>query len=204
MSFKIKEITSYSLYDVETTGLNPNQDRILEHGCIRVRDNKIVDELRLLANHNIDVPVDASNIHGLTRSILAKDGIDPAIACKKVIDFLGDDLVGGLNNIPFDYPFLEIECNRFTVARPKIENWFDLGMLSKGLSIGMLYNEKEPFYKYAFRVKDVRAKGVKYNLNFLAKTYEVENLRDDGIHTALNDLKMTKYVFDKIKEKYFL
>lgn len=201
----IKNIKDYTLFDSETTGLDFSIDRIVSHGVIRVRDNKIVEELEIMVNQPIEIPTVATNIHGITNEMMKKDGKDPKESCKKVLDFMGNDIIVGLNNTCYDYQMLEMECNRYGLPRPKIENWFDVGLLAKGLFIGNLYNEKELFYKYAFRIKDIRAKGVKYNLNFLTKEMGCDNLRDEvkGRHGAVVDLKMTKNVFDKMKEKYY-
>lgn len=200
---KIKDITSFCAYDVETTGLDPNKDKILEHGCLRIKDGQVIGELRLLVNHGVEIPAEATAIHGITKAMIDKEGIKPEDACRKVTEFLGNDIVLGLNNVPFDEPFLERECNKYGIKRPQISKWLDCGLLWKGIQIGMHYNQQEEFYRYAFRVKDIRAKGVKYNLNYLVKTLGIENLREDGLHGSIIDLRMTCHVFEKIKEKYF-
>ena len=73
-----------------------------------------------------------------------------------------------------------------------------------GFHIGQIWDEKEPFFRWALRIRDIRAKGVKYNLNFLAKTYGVDNLREEigGLHGALVDIKLTHHVFVAMKKKY--
>lgn len=189
------------MYDSETTGLDITQDKIVEHGAIRVRDNEIVEELRILVNQNMMVPEGASRIHGITTEICTKEGKDPKESAGKVLGFMGDDVVIGMNNIPYDYPMLEMEVNRYSLPRPKIDRWFDVGMWHKGLCLGNQYNEKELFYLYANRIKNIRAR-IKYNLDHLVKTYGVENLRDDGVHGAIKDLRMNHHVFQKMKEKY--
>jgi len=201
---KIKEVTSYTLYDSETTGLDLTEARIVEHGCLRIRDNKIVDSYRTLVNQKMEVPYGASEINGITTEMCEKEGIDPKLACEQVINFLGDDIVAGLNNVAYDFPLLEKECNRYGLPRPKIENWLDVGTLHKGLALGNLYNQEEMYFKYSTRIKNIMARGIKFNLNFLVKTYNVENLRDSGIHGAIEDTTMTFHIFNKMKEKYYL
>lgn len=198
----IKDIKDAVYYDTETTGLDPVENRILEHGCIRVRDGKIVEELRIIVNQKVPIQAFLTEIHGITEEMCTKEGKDPKESAQKILNFMGDDVVIGLNNVCFDHCFLECETNRYGLSRPKIESWFDIGLWYKGLVIGNLYNEKELFYLYCRRIKDIRAKGVKYNLNYLVKTFGVENLREGGVHGAIRDLRMTKHVFDKMKEKY--
>ena len=128
---KIKEITSYCGFDSETTGLDAHNDKILEYGVIRVRNNEIVDTFRVLANHKVFIPQFLTDIHGITTEMCEKEGIDPKEACQKTMEFIGDDVVVGLNNVAFDYQFLEVECNRHGLPRPQIEKWFDIGTWHK-------------------------------------------------------------------------
>lgn len=203
MNLNIKELKDYTVFDTETTGLDVCVDRIIEHGCVRVRDNKIVDKIQILVKQPIVISEESMKFHGITNEVMNTKGSDPKESVLRVLEFMGDDAILGLNNIPYDGPILMNECNRYGFKRPNMENWLDVGLLHKGIHIGKIWNGEELFYKYAFRIKEIRAKGVKYNLDFLVKTYEVENLREDGIHGAIEDTTMTKHIFDKIKIKYF-
>ena len=42
---EIDKITDYVFFDVETTGISPRNDKIIEIVPVKVRHNKIVDEL---------------------------------------------------------------------------------------------------------------------------------------------------------------
>ncbi len=202
--FKIKEIKDQVVFDTETTGLDLQNDLIIEYGLLRIRDNKPVDSLRLLVKRDMEIPPEAFKAHGISRETLMKEGMEPRLACQMAREFMGNDIVNGLNNVAYDFPMLENECNRYFIQRPKIENWIDTGMLHKGVHIGNIWNEREMFYKYSNRVKEIRAKGVKYNMDFLAKTYEVNNLRVEGLHGAMEDVTMTFHIFNKFKEKHYV
>lgn len=201
---KIKEIKDYVMFDTETTGLDVSTSLILEYGLIRVRNNEIVKSLRMLVNQDIIIPPELTAIHGINNEMIKKDGIEPKIACQKAREFMANDIVNGLNNVPYDFPLYENECNRYYVQRPKIETWIDTGLLHKGVHIGNLWNEQELFYKYANRIKEIRAKGVKYNMDYLVKTYEVQNLRTEGLHGAMEDVVMTHHVFNKFKGLHYV
>lgn len=199
---KLSELKSFTMVDTETTGLDLLRDKIVEYGCVRVRDGKMTEELRLLVKQDIKIPPEATAIHGITNEMVEKDGIAPKDACEQVLRFLGDDYVGGINNIPYDLPLIEVECNRFAIPRPNVEKWFDIGMLHKGIHMGQKWNGQELFYRYALRIREVRVKGLKYNLDHLVKTYEVENLRDDSFHGAVKDVRMCINVFKAMQAKY--
>lgn len=199
----LKNLVNYCIVDTETTGLSPIENRIIEYGAVRVRNDEIVDTCHVYVQQNVVIEYFITNINGIDNALLDREGVDPKIACQKVIDFLGDDITMGVNNIPFDFPMIECECNRTGVSRPKISNFFDLGIAHKGIQLGNLWNKKEEFYRYALRIKDIRARGVKYNVDHLIKTYEVENLREDGVHGAMVDTKMLKPVWEKMRAQYF-
>jgi DNA polymerase III epsilon subunit-like protein len=202
--FKIKEVKDYVSFDTETTGLDTAKDLIVEYGLVRVRDDKIVDSLRILVKQNVVIPEEASRIHGITTEKMMAEGIEPALACQQARKFMGNEMVNGLNNIPYDFPIFENECKRHFVQKPTIEKWVDTGLLHKGIHMGNLWNQEELFYKYALRMRDIRMRGAKYNLDLLVKTYEVENLRTKGLHGAIEDATMVPFIFTKFKQLYYL
>lgn len=44
----IQELNDYTIVDIETTGLSPDKDNIIEIGALRVCDNKVVAEFSQL------------------------------------------------------------------------------------------------------------------------------------------------------------
>jgi len=51
-------------FDVETTGLNPNQeDAICEIGAVKIKENEIVDTFQTLINPQRKIPSYVSSIH---------------------------------------------------------------------------------------------------------------------------------------------
>lgn len=201
---KIQKINNYVIYDYETTGLDVLNDRIVSAGYLRVVDNQITEEMSFIVKQPVVIPDICIGIHGITNERMNKEGISPKEAMQRGADFMKKNFCGGLNNLGYDYFLAEVECNRHGIERPRIENQFDVGLMYKGIALGNLYNESEFFFSYAKRIRDIRAKGVKFNLNFLTKTFECENLREDGIHTVLHDIKMTHNIFQKMKAKYYL
>lgn len=199
----IKNIQNYVVYDYETTGLDILTARIVSAGYIKVVENKIVDEMSFVVKQPVKIPDECIAIHGITNERMNKEGIDPKVAMQRGSDFMKKNWCLGLNNLGYDYFLAEQECNRFGLERPRVENQIDVGLLYKGMAIGNIYNEKEFFYKYAWRVREIRAKGVKFNLNFLTKHFGCENLREGGIHTVLHDIKMTHNIFQKMKEAHY-
>ena len=60
------QITSnYVLFDLETTGLNPESDAIIEISALKVKDGNIIDEFSTLVNPGMHIPFEASCVNGL-------------------------------------------------------------------------------------------------------------------------------------------
>ena len=45
-----KMLKSYVAFDIETTGLSPEHNEIIEIGALKVREGKVVDRLFVLSN----------------------------------------------------------------------------------------------------------------------------------------------------------
>lgn len=90
--------------DLETTGLDPSRDEIIEIGAVRVRDGVIVDEFSTFVNPGRSVPANITHLTG----IRADDLLDaPSIkaALPLLSAFVGDTLWMA-HNISFDAAFL--------------------------------------------------------------------------------------------------
>jgi DNA polymerase III subunit epsilon len=46
-------LKDYTLIDIETTGMSPNWDRIIELVGLKVRDHKVVDQLNCLVKYQM-------------------------------------------------------------------------------------------------------------------------------------------------------
>ena len=99
------KIKSYVALDLETTGINPSLDKIIEIGMLKVIDEKVVDSYKTLINPNIHICTRITEITGITDNmVLGKPAISEMI--KDILDFIGDlPLLG--HNIIFDYSFLK-------------------------------------------------------------------------------------------------
>lgn len=96
---------NYVALDIETTGLNPKYDKIIEIGAARVRDGKVEDTFSSFVNPAKSLPL----------RIVELTGIQDADVCKapyidEVLDaflsFAGEDILLG-HNLIFDYSFVK-------------------------------------------------------------------------------------------------
>jgi len=99
-------------FDVESTGLNVINDRILQIGIIKYHPNgKEPEELEMLINPGIPISEEALNVHGITPKMLANKPTFVQIA-QELYDFIGDADLAGYNSNRFDIPILMEEFAR--------------------------------------------------------------------------------------------
>ena len=55
----------FAVVDIETTGLDPIQDKIVEIACVLVAKDRIIGEFSLLMNPDRPIPNEVSQIHGI-------------------------------------------------------------------------------------------------------------------------------------------
>ena len=90
--------------DLETTGLDPAYDRIIEIGAVKFRDDEVLDEWQTLVYPGCPIPAFITQLTGITDSDVS-DAPSVAQALPKLRRFIGDaPLVG--HNIRFDDGFL--------------------------------------------------------------------------------------------------
>ncbi len=90
--------------DLETTGLRPANDRILEIGAVRVEHGEICATYEKLINPRMQIPYRVQELTGITQD-MAERGCDGDEALRGFIDFCGNYPLLG-HNVSFDYGFL--------------------------------------------------------------------------------------------------
>ena len=97
--------------DVETTGLSPYSDRIVELSILKVHPDGTEEYKGHRVNPRIPIPTEATAVHGITDSNVVGEPIFQQYA-KSVRDFLEGCDLSGFNIITFDLPFLKAELER--------------------------------------------------------------------------------------------
>ena len=169
--------TEFIALDTETTGLDPDVDRILSVGALRLVDGRIRvrDSLEIfIAQEHFDHR--STPIHGILRQ-----GPHPRIpekqALERLVAYVGDAIIVG-HHINFDLLIIRRALWRHTL--PELNN--------PVLDTGVLYGKtllKSP----------VLQKKEAYSLDELARKFDL-SCRDR--HTALGDAYITAMAFLKI------
>lgn len=103
---------TYLFYDLETSGLNPRQDRIMQFAAIRtdLDFNQIGEPYNILVKLNNDsLPSpDAIILTGISPQQTVEEGYSEADFARILINdiFTTDTIIVGFNNIRFDDEFI--------------------------------------------------------------------------------------------------
>jgi DNA polymerase-3 subunit epsilon len=105
------------IFDLETTGLSPYRDAILEIGAIVVRNGVVTDErFHTMVNPGFPIPYHITRINGISdRMVRDAPGIGTALPA--FLAFIGErGLVA--HNASFDMGFIHAHANRLGLTAP--------------------------------------------------------------------------------------
>ena len=121
-------------FDLETTGVNIAKDRIVEIAILKVHPNGNKESKTWLVNPEIEIPKEASDIHGITNEQVVTEPTFKELASEvsKMID--GCDLAG-FNSNRFDIPLLAEELMRSNID-------FDMNN-RKAIDVQVIFHKKE-------------------------------------------------------------
>lgn len=98
-------------FDAETTGVETETARIIELACIKYNVDGTQEEKTILVNPGVPIPVEASDVHGITDEIVKDKPFFKQYAQAVRNWFDGCDLAG-FNSDNFDIPLLSAEFER--------------------------------------------------------------------------------------------
>ena len=168
---------TYVVFDLETTGFSPKNDKIIEIGAVKVKNGKIIDSFSEFVNPRRPIPYKITELTGISDDMVKyADSID--FVLPKFMEFIGDAAVVA-HNVSFDCSFIEKNCKDLDLP-------FNATILDTVQICRFLYPE----------LKSVK-------LNLVAKHLGVKLTSH---HRAVDDAKATGDIFveciKKIKEEY--
>lgn len=163
---------SYTVIDLETTGLNAASDAIVEYGALRVRDGQPAEEFSALVRGTEPLPDVVAKLTGITPEERS-GGMEPLAALEAFLAFVGKDTLVGYH-LKFDLDFLRAACIRND--RPLLTN--------RSIDVLPLARRK---------VSGV----MNYKLLTLARYFEVAQ---QETHRALPDCRLIQQVYAKLNE----
>lgn len=162
------------VFDIESTGVSPRKDRIIELAAIKLKPNGEEISKCWLMNPTVSIPPETTAIHGISDEIV-KDCPTFADKAKEIFEFFRDCDLSGFNADRFDIPCLEEEFARVGMAFASSAR--------KHVDVQRIYHKKEP--------RDLSA-AVRF---YLGRNH-------DGAHGAEADTRATLEVLKAQMAKY--
>lgn len=166
-------VSDYVVFDLETTGLSPATDEIIEISGIKVREHKVVDTFSTLVNPCTPIPYGATRVNGITNAMV-KDAPLLKEALGNFLTFIGEDILVGHNIHTFDTNFIYDGAIR-EFGRKVTNDYVDTLHLAKACLPQMKTH----------KLTDIAA-------HFAIAT--------EGAHRALNDCVMNQKCYEKLGE----
>ena len=121
-------------FDLETTGVNIANDRIVEISILKIFPNGTQESKTWLVNPEIEIPADATAIHGITNEKVVTEPTFKEIA-DVVNTMIADADLAGFNSNRFDIPLLAEEFLRVGID-------FDMNN-RKAIDVQVIFHKKE-------------------------------------------------------------
>lgn len=166
-------IQDYTAIDIETTGLDPKLEKMIEVGAVKVRNGQITDCFESLVQPGRKLSETIIKLTGITDETL-KDAPEPKEVIPKLLDFLGEDILLG-HSIMFDYSFLK----RAAV---------NLGFVFEKRGIDTLKIARAKLQNLESR-----------RLDFLCDYYKIPH----QAHRAMEDAKAASILYGKLAEEFY-
>jgi DNA polymerase-3 subunit epsilon len=122
--------TTYTVVDLETTGLDPQWNDIIEFGAMRIVDGEVTDKYTQLVNPGYEIDEFITELTGITNEMLATAPAVNAVL-PAFLDFVGDGIIIG-HNVNFDINFIYDTCMS-VLDKPFKNDFVDTMRLSRRL-----------------------------------------------------------------------
>ena len=166
------EIERKLILDTETTGLNFDEDKIIEIGIVELKDNVLTQNyFHEYINPQREISLSAQKVHGISNQFLINKPIFSKIA-QKLLDFIKDDIVI-IHNAEFDINFINKELQNCG------------------------YNSINNFIIDTIKIAKKEFPGQAVNLDSLCRKLNVNNTRQE-YHGALLDATLLSKVYLKL------
>jgi CRISPR-associated protein Cas2 len=99
----------YAVVDLETTGLNPEKDEIIEIGALKVVQHEAESSFSAFVRTAGSVPAEIEKLTGISEQMLLEKGEDLRVIFPRFVDFVGNLPIVS-HNADFDCAFLRYAC----------------------------------------------------------------------------------------------
>lgn len=168
----IKFTDTFTVFDIETTGLSAANNHITEIGAVKVREGNILDVFCTFVDPGEHIPENITELTGITDEMVKGAPTEPN-AVKEFLKFTGDDMLIA-HNAGFDISFIRRVCEQNDI--PFDNSYLDTVAMSRYVN------------------SDLK----KHKLDTLANYF---GLGEFNHHRASDDAEMLAAIFFKMTDK---
>ena len=164
---------SYVVFDLETTGLDPVKNRIIEVGAVKVKEGRVIARYNRIINPHCTLEPRIVELTNITQEMV-EAGLEEKDVVKEFVQFCEEYPLLG-HNVMFDYKFMKTATYRHGISFEKQGN--DTLSIARKL------------------LKDLP----KRNLDALCAHYGYKN---EHAHRAYHDALATHYIYEAMSKEF--
>ena len=166
-------VTEFTVFDIETSGLDPARDEVLEIAGVKLRGPEVIDRFEQLIQPTRGIPPEVEKIHGLNEFFLLVNGRGAREVMDEFLKFIGETIIVGHNIKEFDWLFVlnHLKKRQLKVPQNKLIDTLELSRKLLPLP--------------------------QYNLTNVAKYFGQEH---KNAHRAMADVEVNAKVFIELME----
>lgn len=166
-----KYVKDYVVFDLETTGVNPERDSIIEISAVKVGNGKTIGEYSTLVNPGCHIPAAATAVNGIRDDMVA-DAPQEEEAMEGFLEFIGGSILVGHNIHTFDMNFAYDAVLR-ALGKELDNDYVDTLYMARSCLPGLSH----------YRLTDI---------------CEYFHIAVEGAHRALNDCRMNQRCYEEL------